>query len=363
MPIPTFAIDARLISTRNTGDTSYWRGLINGLSKLHSNDARFLLLSNVDRPAGIPDSEQFQWQKVTSRNRLWWSLVAFPLAAKRHRAAAIHTQYSLSPLVGSRGVTTIHDISPMINPAWFSEQDSARFGRQIPASCRIANQIITVSQTSKAEIESFIPAAKGKVSVTYNGPSEFIQPIDRQSAKNLVSERLKISGPYVFTLGTRWKRKNTALAIEAVEHLDAVLPHRLVVTGQAYGDETEEPGRRTVWTGYLDDEMVSALYSGADAYLAPSLHEGFGIPVLEAFACGCPVVASSGGALPEVVGDAGEIVPDFDPATWAERLTSVLTDPSKVIGMRQRGFERLSQFDWAKTAQQTLDVYRKVGQL
>src|SRR5690606_3384707 len=153
--------------------------------------------------------------------------------------------------------------------------------------------IITVSQTSKAEIESLIPAAKGKVSVTYNGPSEFIQPIDRQSAKNLVSERLKISGPYVFTLGTRWKRKNTPLAIEEVEHLDAVLPHRLVVTGKAYGYETVEPGRRTVWTDYLDDEMVSALYSGADAYRAPSLHEGFGIPVLEAFACGCPVVATS----------------------------------------------------------------------
>jgi len=356
-----FALDVRLVSTRNTGDTSYWRGLLKGLASVSGPDSRFLLCSNADRPAGIPESDNFEWVKIPAKRSLWWSLVSFPLVARRAGAAAIHTQYSLSPLTRGRGITTIHDVSPFINPDWFHPSDVSRFTRQMPLSVKIAKAVITVSETSKSEIETYLPGAVGKTSVTYNGPSESIVPKERDAAKRLIAERLGFTGPYVFTLGTRWRRKNTRLAVEAVELLSEQLPHRLIVTGQAYGDETEEPGRRAVWTGYLDDEIVSALYSAADAYLAPSLHEGFGIPLLEAFACGCPVIASQGGAIPEVAGGAALIAPDFQAETWADCLTAVLTDPSKVIEMRQKGFDRLGAFDWGKTAAKTLEIYREVG--
>lgn len=355
-----YALDVRLVSTRNTGDTSYWRGLLRGLEKVSDPDSRFLLYSNADRPPEIPAGDNFVWIKIPAKRSIWWSLVAFPMAARRAGARAIHTQYSLSPLTKGRGVTTIHDVSPFIDPTWFSTDDVRRFTRQMPISAKIANHVITVSESSRSEIEQYLPAAKGKISVTYNGPSESVTPVDRDTAKRLISERLRFTGPFVFTLGTRWKRKNTRLAVEAVERLSDQYAHRLIVTGQAYDDETEEPGRRTVWTGYLDDPLVSALYSAADAYLAPSLHEGFGIPLLEAFSCGCPVIASRGGALPEVAGGAAVIVPDFQAQTWADCLTEVLTDPSKVIEMRQKGYNRLADFDWARTAEQTLAIYRGV---
>jgi len=361
MPQQITAIDARLVTTRNSGDTSYWRGLIGGLMELAEPDTRFLLFSNVDRPEMIPESGQFEWIKIRAKRSVWWSLVQFPLRARNMGASAIHTQYSLSPLVGHRGVTTIHDVSPLINPDWFSAVDSARFARQMPISAKIAQRIITVSETSKSEILERLTPAAGKVRVTYNGPSQWLKPLERDAARRQLVDRLGLSGPYVFTLGTRWKRKNTGLAVAAAELLSESLPHRLVVTGKAYGDETEEPGRRSVWTGYLEDDLIAALYSAADAYLLPSLHEGFGIPLLEAFASGCPVLCSRGGALPEIAADAAEVVPDFSPQTWADRLTSVLTDPSKVIGMRQRGFRRLQDFSWSRTAAETLAIYREVA--
>src|SRR5579885_1319148 len=112
---PQIAIDARLVGGQSTGDSTYWLGLLTGLSRINTN-FRFLLFSNAPRPPGIPESPAFQWVRLPSRNSRWWSLVRFPLLARRMNADALHTQYSLSPLAGSIGITTIHDVSFFIGP-------------------------------------------------------------------------------------------------------------------------------------------------------------------------------------------------------------------------------------------------------
>src|SRR5947208_6429719 len=107
---PKIAIDARLVGGQNTGDSTYWTGLLLCLSRVNAN-FRFLLFSNVRKPSGIPESENFQWVRIPGRSSRWWSLSRFPLNARRMGASAIHTQYSLSPLAGKAGITTVHDIS------------------------------------------------------------------------------------------------------------------------------------------------------------------------------------------------------------------------------------------------------------
>ncbi|HRF61261.1 MAG TPA: glycosyltransferase family 1 protein [Fimbriimonadaceae bacterium] len=357
----TVAIDARLVGGRHTGDTTYWHGLLAGLART-SADVRFLLYSNAPRPEGIPDDPRMVWIPLPHRSPRWWSLVAFPLAARRAGANVIHTQYNLSPLAGKAGVTTVHDVSFFIGPQWFTAKDRFMLRRFVPRSCARAARVITVSETSKREIEQFIPRARGKVVVTPNALNPAIRPWQRDAAQAHVRDRLGIEGPFLLTVGTRWPRKNMRLAIDAARLLPPSLPHRLVVSGKpGWGDDGDLADPRIVATGYVEDDDLSALYSCADLYLAPSRHEGFGLPLLEAFACGCPVLCSTGGAMPEVAGDAAAIEPSWEPSAWAERIGNLLADSGTLGSMRERGYARLTRFDWQSTAAKTLSVYREVA--
>jgi glycosyltransferase involved in cell wall biosynthesis len=285
--------------------------------------------------------------------------MAFPKEAERQGAEVVHTQYNLSPLVGHRGVTTVHDVSFLIGPEWFTLKDRSILRSMVPASMRRAARIVTVSETSKDEIEQYVPASRGKVRVTPNALGDNISPLPRGDAEAVVSGRLGVTGPYLLTVGTRWPRKNMSLAVEAAALLPAGVPRRLVVAGKAGWGEEGAKGD-TVYTGFVSDQELTALYQCASLYLAPSRHEGFGIPLLEAWACGCPVVCSSGGALPEVAADAAMVMESWEAKDWATAIAALLADSSKLEAFRQRGRERLKRFSWKDTAEKTVAVYREV---
>jgi glycosyltransferase involved in cell wall biosynthesis len=355
---PTIAIDARLVSGTSTGDSTYWTGLLYGLARIDA-DVRVLLISNAVKPPEIPWCGKFEWHQVQARTSRWWSLVSFPMAARRLGAHAIHTQYSLSPLSGRTGITTVHDVSFFIGPEWFRPKDRFLLQRSVPAACRRAAKVITVSETGAKEIERFIPAARGKIAVTYNACPPWIQGVEPAVAREYVRQELGVEGPYLMTVGTRWPRKNMELAVQTAERLPAELPHRLVLTGKAgWGEQTA--GSRGQAVGYVSNEALSHLYSAADLYLAPSRHEGFGIPLLEAFRCGCPVLCSGGGALPEVAGDAAIVQPSWSPEDWARTAAGLLADSGKMHELRTRGRERERRYTWEETARRTLDVYLEV---
>jgi len=352
---PTIAIDARLVGASQTGDSTYWHGLLYGLSRIEPR-ANFLLFTNTDPPANAPKSGKFHWTVLKSRNQRWWSMVRFPLAARKRRAAAIHTQYTLSPLAGQHGITTIHDVSFFIGPDWFKPRDRWILQRSVPASVNRAKRILAVSETSKAEIEQFIPGSLGKISVTPNACPPWTTRIDATLARRVVAEQLGISSPYLMTLGTRWPRKNMNLAVSAFRIASQTRDLRLAVVGKSgWGSESSAPG--LISTGYVEDDMLGALYSGASLYLAPSFHEGFGIPVLEAFRCRCPVLCSTGGALPEVAGNAAAVETSWEPEDWARRIGLMLDDSGNLELLRERGARRERQYSWEDTARKTMNAY------
>jgi glycosyltransferase involved in cell wall biosynthesis len=345
------SIDARLAAGQSTGDSSYWSGLLHGLSRI-SPDATFLLFSNAEKPPGIPEFDKFRWIHLPARNLRWWNLVSLPLAARRAGALVLHTQYNLSPLAGAIGVTTIHDVSFFIGPEWFRPRDLFILRRFVPATVRRARRVLTVSETSKAEMERFIPAARGKTVVTPNACPIHINPASTVDVRS----RFGLVGPYLLTVGTRWPRKNMQLAVEAA----AMTSYPLVVTGKpGWGEESFPTNVKA--TGYVDSDTLSALYRAASLYLAPSRHEGFGLPLLEAFACGCPVLCSGGGALPEVAAGAAEVLRSWDPSDWASAISELLRDSSKLDDLRRRGRVRVADFSWEKTARMTMEVYRQVA--
>lgn len=348
-----FAIDARLVGGSNTGDSTYWTSLVRAMART-APDAPVVLFGNGPRPAGL-EGVPYRWESVPARVSRWWSLAAFPLRARQLGARAIHTQYTLSPLAGPRGITTVHDVSFLIGPEWFLPKDRLILSRTVPASMRRARAVITVSETSKREILQFVPELGEKVRVTYNACPDWIHPVERAQARETVRS-LGVDGPYALTVSTRWPRKNMNLAVEAMEQLPESLPHRLVLTGKTgWGDHRE--GSRVKAVGYVDEATLCALYSAADLYISPSRHEGFGVPLLEAFRCGCPVVCSTGGALPEVAGDAAAVETSWTPEGWSRRIEGLLTAPGTLEELRQRGLARERRFSWDDTARQTLAIY------
>jgi glycosyltransferase involved in cell wall biosynthesis len=345
------AVDARLIGGTSTGDSTYWTCFLQALLEDHS-DIELVCISNQEKPKNVPFLDQIQWIVAPARSSRWWSMVTFPLMARKIGADVLHGQYGISPLARN-GVSTIHDVSFMINPGWFSKRDEVllRTGAQITAKC--AKRLITVSETSKDEIIRYFAGTSAKTRVALNACPPWINPNASQEAL----KKLGIDPGYLFTVGTNWARKNMKLAVDASASVAKDLNLKLVVTGKQSGDLLAD---HVISTGYVDTEVLSALYSGSILYLAPSLHEGFGITLLEAMRCQTPVLCGPGGAMPEVAGSAGFVMPDYDPVTWSTAIGKLVRDPSKLSELKTKGTEREKEFTWTRSAQAHYDVYREL---
>jgi glycosyltransferase involved in cell wall biosynthesis len=355
----TVAIDASLVLSPKGGDASYWTGLVKALAEARQ-DFDFLLLTNATALPNVPNlPPNFRWRKIPGASSRWFSLVSAPLAARRSRASAYHTQYSLSPLA-KNGITTIHDVSVFIGPEWFRPRDRFLLSRSLPSSVKRAAKIITVSNTSKSDIVKHLRVPANKIAVTLLAADSAFRPMAREDA-HAATQRLDLPDPYILSVSTQWPRKNFQLAYDAVEKLSPAVPHKLVVTGRF--DAGARPRQDRIHpTGFLPMDTLPSLYSMAQLYICTSHYEGFGIPVLEAMASGTPVLTSAGGALREVAADAAIVMDDMSAAAWASKIEELLNDSSILAELRQRGLERAAQFSWSKTAQRTLEVYREVTQ-
>lgn len=353
---PVVAIDATLFRSKRGGDSTYWEGLIQAFSQVGSG-WRFLLLTNRLKEKNVPKlPENFIWIDLPMRNNRWLSMVTMPLIARKHRANIFHTQYNLSPFA-KNGITTIHDVSFFVGPEWFSHKDRMFLQKLIPGSAKRAKKVITVSETSKKDILRFIKIPEKKVHVTPLAPREIFVPQSEEMI-NKVCAKYNITKPYLFTLGSRWARKNLEFAVEVFNELK-IKNMKLVIAGDTNWQGISL-GENIVIPGYVPDEDLPALYSGASLLIFTSKYEGFGLPVVESFACGTPVVCSSGGALREVAGDAGIIKEGFDKDDWARSIAELLSDSSMLSVMCDNGLKRAKEFSWQKTAQLTLNVYKDV---
>ena len=233
---------------------------------------------------------------------------------------------------------------PFVYPETHAWLTNFLFLRYIPRTLRFVDRIVTVSEASKRDILRFYPRAAEKVVVIPEGVSPDFAPAP-PAAIAAARQRYGIDAPYILTLGALQERKNLATLFAAFRAIrERGFAPQLVVVGRkvwkAEGIEgqlrAERLGAEVIFTGHVPDDDLPALYSGATAFAFPSLYEGFGLPPLEAMACGTPVVASDSSSLPEVVGGAGLLIPPRDAGGFADALARLLTDEALHRACRER---------------------------
>ena len=285
-----------------------------------------------------------------------WEQLRLPFLASGN---LLWSPCNCGPISVRRQVVTVHDVGPLDHPEWWSRRYARWYRWMLPRLIRRCERIIAVSQATRDRIVAHVPQAEEKIAVIYEAPSCNMRPSDKEASERLLKKLGVPSGRYVLSLSSLDPRKNVGAIIAAwnllAERFNDV--HMFLAGGagaeHVFGRIKLNPGPRLHFLGRIEDEDLPALYSGAEAFVYPSLYEGFGLPPLEAMACGAAVVTSSQSSLPEIVGDAALLVDPASPQAIAEALESLLSDESLQREFIERGRRRAGEFDWDSTANET----------
>ncbi len=379
------AIDGRTLTGRFTGDRTYWLNLIRSLVVLpETHDAEFLIYSRLPIPAGVlPDSSKLKQIVLSSVNDRIWMLATLPLALRKEKVDLLHVQYTtpLPFLCPCPVVTTVHDITFKLFPEWYALKDRFLLNLTVPLAMKQAKYVITVSHSSRKDILRTYVIAPDKVVATPLGLPEAFVALSQSAAEGVTKEveaeiykKYGIARPFVLSVGVLQPRKNNRFLIEAFAKAKEKysLPHSLQMVGKlGWNTDISElkalarksggvQGAEGVqFPGYVEDSDLPTLYRMCDLFAHSALYEGFGIPPLEAMACGAPTLVSDAPALPEVVGDAARIVSVHDLEGWVIAIGELLQSPEERSILSQKGRERVKLFSWSETARLTWEVYGK----
>ena len=336
---PLVVMDADVLGRRRTGDETYVRNLLRELAELAS-DAEIRLAAITRRPDLVPDGvEPIELEARLQELRMTWTL---PRLLRRVGASLVHTQYAVPVRCPCPAVVTIHDLSFERDPALMGKKDLAVFKRVVPRAARQAARVLTVSERSKRDLMEVYGLPTDRVVITPNGVDPVFSPGD-----------IGVPGrDYVLSVGVIEPRKNQRAALVAAQQVGLPLVIAGPANDQALAVELRRLGARV--EGYVETERLVELYRGAACLIQASLHEGFGLPVVEAMACGTPVVTVPEPALVEVVGDAAVVVPEDELADGVRRAVA------QHDRLSYAGLERARSFSWQACAEKTLAVYLQV---
>jgi glycosyltransferase involved in cell wall biosynthesis len=304
--------------------------------------------------------------------KVWWEQVGLPRAAARAGVDLIHVPYFAAPLRPGRPVVaTIHDVIPLVLPLYAGSAAMRLYLRLVSRAARGAAAVLTDSEASRADVLRMLGLEPDRVTTVPLAVGPVFRPRPLADVAPVLA-RLGVRSPYLVNVGGFDARKNLPLLIQAVARATSGDPRwQLVIVGQPHtGNARLYPdprpvvaaaglADRTVFTGFVDEEDKAALYAGADLCVFPTLYEGFGLPPLEAMACGAAVLAADRSSLPEVVGDGGVLADPTDLEAFAGALATLLADPTRRAALGAAGLARAARFSWAATADQTIAVYRR----
>jgi glycosyltransferase involved in cell wall biosynthesis len=368
------AFDATALPARPGGAGKYILRLVEGLCRLPI-DGRlyvFAKAGDLDRfGSWPPHAEPVPVRVATRPTRIAWEQTGLPVALRRLDIDLLHSPHYTLPLAAGRTarVVTFHDMTCFLAAEHHQPVKRAYFRSMIRAAARRADLVITVSESTRADACRVLGLDPRRTVVIHEAADAAFKPVDDPAARAAVERRHGLRHPFVLTVATLEPRKNIGAAVRLVARLRAQgLACSLAVAGaRGWGDapvfdevRRHGLGDHVRFLGYVPDADLPALYSACDLFLYPSLYEGFGLPPLEAMACGATVIVTDRSSLPEVVADGGLQYDPDDEDALARLATNLMTDELARQPWRDRGLRRAARFTWEQTARRTYDAYQTV---
>lgn len=317
-------------------------------------------------PADVPDTDDLPRRVPRMRGRMrghLWEQLELP-GLRNHAACDLLLHLSATaPVLGGPHVMAVHDVFPVSHPAWFAPGFARWYRVSLPRAARRAAAVLAMSRWAEGEIVRSLHVPRDRIRVVTQGVDPFIAPADASQVA-AVKNRWGLADTYLLAVGAGDPRKNLRFLAQLLCRWGDAAP-QLVVTGEGsprvHGsrDHPEVTGKAVTYVGYVPDQELRALYTGAAAFCFPSLGEGFGRPPLEAMACGTPVVVADYGAAREVLGPAAEILP-LDSERWIDALRRLVSNRERA--RCSADLEWVKQFRWDRTAADVADCCRDVVQ-
>jgi glycosyltransferase involved in cell wall biosynthesis len=301
--------------------------------------------------------------------RIAWEQTVLPVEARLRRLDLLHGPLHVAPFISlTPAVITVHDLAFLKYPDRVPRSRRLYLTPGTRRSALRARKVIAISTSTANDLMAWLELPASMIEVIPLAPTASIQHITGP-ALDTFRQNADITRPYLLTVGTLEPRKNLSTLLRAFAALAPEIPHDLVLVGpegwlnEGLGETVRALGLadRVRLTGFVSDEDLSGWYSAADCFVFPSVYEGFGLPPLEAMRCGAPVVTTNVSSLPDVVGDAAITVDPFDAEALAAAMRRVISDQALAEELCARGIARAAEFSWARTARETLAVYREAA--
>lgn len=382
MPVKSTRIgfDATAAVTQGGGIGRYTRELLRALVQ-EGNHYCFRIFAGrspeappIDSPIPSGAHVSFRQLPLSPRwlYRIWYRLrLPLPVQVFTGSVDLFHSpDFVLPPVMGNiPTILTVHDLSFALYPETFTPALVNYLERVVPWSVRRATHILADSESTRQDLIRLYGTPETKITVLYSGVHARFNTTVDEDAVAKVREKYEIGeAPFAFTVSTLQPRKNHQLLIRAFRDVASQTNHNLIIAGgrgwlyEKMLEEVEQQGlqERVRFIGFVDDGDLPALYNAASLFVFPSLYEGFGLPVLEAMACGTPVVSSNASSLPEVTGDAAVQLSPHDEAAWTGAMLRVINDRALRNRLIATGHSQAQRFRWSGAARKLLELYGRV---
>lgn len=366
-------IDCRMYSTAFTGIGRYTQELTNHLFSLDSKNEYVLFFNHPQFDKFEPPHDRVRKILVNSPHYSIQEQTTFLFHLYREKLDLMHFTHFNAPLLYARpSIVTIHDLTLSFFPGKKMTSFLHRLGYNLilGKTVKRAKKVITVSENTKKDLQRFFHVPSDKIEVIYCGVDQKFRPIEDQKFLQSVQQKYHIDKTFLLYTGVWRNHKNLPNLLRAFSLLRKRYKFQgyLVITGREdpfYASEIKnliselELKQHVILTGLVDEQDLIALYNATEAYVFPSLYEGFGLPSLEAMRCGTPVVASNISSIPEICGEGNALFFDpYDPKDMAEKMNLIITDKILRQQLIENGFTRAQQFSWRKMAQEILKLYQ-----
>lgn len=366
-------INARLLTERKGGPYRYLVNILNELAIIDKKNEYILFLNErLTEDFNFLNNSNFRQIIYPFKNKLIFDYICLPVFSYLNRIDIyFFPKNTFSPMIRGKKIAVYHDI------VYFEKMDFREFKYfdnlhhkvMIPIDAKFTSADLAVSNFTADRMEKLLKIKKNKITVIHEGVEESFKQITDSTRIQNVIDKYNIQQPFLFFAGSLSPRKNIITILKAFDKIKDLIPHRIYFTaGDSWNDshvfefiKSNKLDDRIIRLGFLPEEDLVTMYNLSDCYLYPSLYEGFGLPILEAQSCGCPVITSNVSSCPEIAGEGAVVIDPYNTDELSKAILKIVNDVNFKKDLIKKGFDNVKRFSWKRAAREHLDLFNKVN--